>query len=106
MTHVAGAVLHCHAAGRACRLVVEGRDAECLIVQALLRWVVHVIEGDRVHDFADAQLLDLLVRVELERDTGETILDGVLVVNSVASNHMLTLQNKSIQINILLISLK
>ena len=84
MAYVTWAVDHCHAAGLARRLVVKWRHSKGLVVQALLCLVVQVVECHWVYNLTYTELLNLIICVEVEANTRESILDGVLVVKSLS----------------------
>lgn len=58
-------------------------------MQALLRRVVHMVEGEGIDDLPHAQLLDFVVSVELEADASEAVLNRVLVVKSLTCHLLL-----------------
>ena len=76
---MARAVRRGQSACHANRLVVEWGDAEGFVVKTLLRRIVHVVKGDRVDNLSDRELLDLIVSVEAEGDTGKPVLHLVIV---------------------------
>ena len=63
--------------------MIEWGDTEGFIVKTLLSRIVHMIEGHWVNDLTNAQLLDLIICVELKGNASETIFHRVFIIYSI-----------------------